>query len=81
MAVTTTTIAIGKWANRANLNFVPCNSRVNGKFYGAFGLELTNAMAVHERRPYRIDENGTTVYITYDDDTNGDVVIYRLQEA
>lgn len=81
MAVITTTIAVGKWSSRASLSYTPCNSGVNGKVYNPFGVEVGHPLSTHERRPYKIEENGTTTYIMYDDDSKGNVPIYRIQEA
>jgi hypothetical protein len=76
-----TMIAVGKWDDRGNLDFVPCNERVNGKRYNAFGVQISAAgdpAAV--RRPYKIEEVGTTTYVMYDDDTLTDVPIFKTTE-
>ena len=75
--VTITEIAFGMWDERASLEYIPPNSPLKGKFYGAFGdtdFTLT-------RRPYKIEEASGVSYVMYDDDKNGGAVIYRLTEV
>jgi hypothetical protein len=81
MSVTTTTIALGKWDNRANLDYKPCNNTLDdGNVYDAYGKRIPYGGKT--RRPYKIEQldNGTA-YIMYDDDSNGDVPIYKVVEA
>ncbi len=79
MSVITTMIAVGKWNNKENLNFVPVGERVNGVRYTAYGVPATSAGdPAAERRPYKIEDNGTDTYIMYDDDSRSDVPIYRI---
>lgn len=82
MAVITTTAAIGKWENRKTLDYRPVNDRmVNNKRYNAFGVPIYTAGDPAEtRRPYKIEENGGTTYVMYDDDSENDVVIFRSVE-
>lgn len=81
MAVYTTTVAVGKWANRKNLTYVPVNNRINGKTYNAFGVASDRSIdPVQTRRPYKIEEDGNTSYVMYDDDSAADVAIYRTVE-
>lgn len=70
----TTEIAFGKWNDRKSLDYIPCNSPLDGKFYGPYG-DLDS----FERRPYKIEENGGVSYVMYDEDSNGSV-IYRITE-
>lgn len=82
MAQYVTMIAVGKWDDRANLNYVPCNERVNGKRYNAFGVAIVSAGDTAEvRRPYKMEEDGGTTYVMYDDDSNVDVPIFKTVEA
>ena len=83
MSVIITTIALGKWENRANLNYAPVNNRLaNGQRYNAFGVQISRAGDPAEtRRPYKIEDNGGTVYVMYDDDSDGDAVIFKMEEA
>lgn len=77
-----TMIALGRWGARHILEFVPCNNRVNGKRYNAFGVQIVSAGDPAEvRRPYRIEEDRGTTYVMYDDDTNGDVPIFKTSEV
>ena len=75
-------VALGRWADRANLNYQPVNNRFpNGKRYNAFGVPISAAGDPAEtRRPYRIEELGSTSYVMYDDDSNADVPIFKTQE-
>jgi hypothetical protein len=83
MPVTTTTIALGRWENRTSLDYRPVNAILsNGRRYGPFGVPISQAGDTAEiRRPYRIDEQGSTTYIMYDDDQFGDVPVYRVVEG
>ena len=81
MAVTTTTVALGKWANRSNLKYQPCNNPVNGRKLNAFGLQLGDGAANMLRRPYKVDEQGSVAYVMYEDDSRTDVPIFRIVEA
>jgi hypothetical protein len=82
MSTITTMIAVGRWSKRTNLQYVPCNEKAAGQKYNAFGVPNSAAMdPTITRRPYKIEENGSTTYIMYDDDTYSDVAIYRIQEA
>ena len=83
MATTITTVALGKWDDRANLNYAPCNNKLaNGRRYNAFGVPISQAGDPAEtRRPYKVEEDGGTVYVMYDDDSNGDAVIFKMVEA
>ena len=77
-----TMIAVGKWENRASLTYVPVNERVNGKRYNAFGVPISQAGDPAEvRRPYRMEEDGNTTYVCYDDDSRVDVPIYKTVEV
>ena len=78
-----TLIALGKWADRATLNYQPVNSRLaNGRRYNAFGVPICAAGDPAEtRRPYRIEETGGTTYVMYDDDTTGNVPIFKTAEV
>lgn len=82
MANYITTIAVGRWNDRANLSYQPVNNRINGKCYNAFGVEIYRAGDPAEtRRPYKMEESGTTTYVMYDDDSANDVPIYRTTEV
>lgn len=82
MANYVTMIALGKWEDRATLSYVPVNEKLNGRRYNAFGVAIVNAGDPAEvRRPYKIEEDGTTSYVMYDDDTKADVPIYKTVEA
>lgn len=82
MAQFITMIAVGKWANRESLQFVPVNNKVNNKRYNAYGVQIVSAGDPAEvRRPYRMEENGGTTYVMYDDDSFDDVPIYKTVEA
>lgn len=80
---TTTLIALGKWDDRANLNFVPVNNQLaNGRRYNAFGVQISRAGDPAEtRRPYKIEELDGTTYVMYDDDSAVDVPIYKAVEV
>ena len=74
-------IAMGTWAERKALHYVPVNSEIEGKRFGAYGLSLTSNWDVAAvRRPFRMEE-GESAYIMYDDDSAGPVPIYRIQEV
>lgn len=79
MATITTSIARGKWENRASLSYQPVNEPLNGRRYGPFGLPAS--FGSEQRRPYRVEESGNITYVAYDSDENADVVIYRMVEA
>ena len=82
MPTTVTTIAVGKWENRKNLEYAPCNERVKGKRYNAFGVQISQAGDPAEvRRPYKMEEDGTTIYVMYDDDAFADVPIFKTEEV
>lgn len=83
MPITTQLIALGKWENRASLNYQPVNARLeNGRRYNAFGVPISQAGDPAEvRRPYKIEETGGTTYVMYDDDTAEDVPIFKSVEA
>lgn len=83
MAQTVTTIALGTWDERTALPFIPVNSKFpNGARYNAFGVRIASAGdAAETRRPYRIDETGSTTYVMYDDDSEGPVPIYKTEEV
>lgn len=83
MATTISMIAVGKWNDRANLNFVPVNSALpNGVRYDAFGVPSTSAVEPGlTRRPYKIEEAEGVSYIMYDDDANGSVAIFKIAEV
>ena len=70
----TTEIGYGKWNDRKSLDYIPCNSPLDGKFYGPYG-----DIDPFERRPYKIEEDGGVSYVMYDEDSNG-AVIYRITE-
>lgn len=76
MATVTTTIGYGFWNDRKTLDYVPCNSPLEGRFYGPFG-----SLDDKTRRPYKIEQNGNTTYIMYDDDNVNGSVIYKMVEA
>lgn len=82
MSVITQTIALGKWENRAALDYRPVNAKLaNGRRYNAFGVPIAVAGDPAEtRRPFKIEEDGATTYVMYDDDASGDVPIYRTVE-
>lgn len=82
MSITTTTIAIGKWENRETLDYKPCNSVLtNGKTYDGRGRQVQKYPENYtERRPYKIEEAGAVAYVMYDDDTEKDVPIFRIQQ-
>ena len=82
MATTISKIAVGKWNDRTNLDYVPVNSVLpNGVRYNAFGVPSTSAVDPGlTRRPYKIEEAGSVTYIMYDDDTNSDVAIFKTEE-
>ena len=92
MPIITTTIAVGYWSDRQNLDYIPVNDRLpNGLRYDAQGfpvgnrndgkstIDYGNARRA-ERRPYRIDDGGSVVYICYDSDADADIPIYRIEE-
>lgn len=83
MATTISKIAVGKWNDRANLDYVPVNSTLpNGVRYDAFGVPSTSAVEPGlTRRPYKIEEAGSASYIMYDDDAKGDVAIFKIEEV
>ena len=82
MAQYITEIAVGRWANRANLNYVPCNEPIGGVRFNAFGVRIGQARDPGDtRRPYRMEEAGTTTYVMYDSDGSADVPIYRTREV
>lgn len=80
MSTTITTIAIGKWNDRANLDYKPVNSILeNGKRYDARGKEISDyPRNTVDRRPYKFEETDTTAYVMYDDDAEKEVPIYRI---
>lgn len=82
MAQYVTTVALGRWADRDNLNYKPANSRLeDGKRYNAFGVPISRAGDPAElRRPYKIEEAGNVAYVMYDDDTNDVVPIFKTAE-
>lgn len=77
-----TTVGLGRWEDRASLNYQPVNAQLaNGKRYGAFGVPISQAGDPAEvRRPYRIEEAGSVAYVMYDDDSFGDVPIFKTSE-
>lgn len=80
MAQYVTTVAVGKWNDRANLDYAPVNSKVNGVLYNAFGVRITSAGGTADtRRPYRMEESGNTTYVMYDDDAKGGVPIFKVE--
>lgn len=82
MAEHVTLIAVGRWEERNSLSFVPVNEKVNGILYNAFGVPVSAAgdpAAV--RRPYRMEESGTTTFVMYDSDERVDVPIYKIEEV
>ena len=83
MAEYVTSIALGTWDERSTLDFQPVNNRLkDGKRYNAFGVAISQAGDPAEtRRPYRIEEIGSTSYVMYDDDANGPVPIYKTSEV
>lgn len=82
MAQFITLIAVGKWADRAHLAYVPVNNKVNGRRYNAFGVPISQAGDPAEvRRPYRLEEDGSTTYVCYDDDTLAEVPIFKTEEV
>lgn len=83
MSVTIQMVALGRWENRANLNYVPVNSALpNGARYNAFGISSRSATDPGlTRRPYKIEEAEGVSYIMYDDDAKGDVAIFKVAEA
>lgn len=83
MAQTIQMIALGKWENRATLNYQPVNSKLaNGRRYNAFGVPIQSPGDPSEvRRPYKMEEAGGTVYIMYDDDRGSDVPIFKSTEV
>ena len=83
MATIITTLAVGKWDDRANLNYQPVNNQLsNGRRYNAFGVLISRAGDPAEtRRPYKVEEAGGTTYVMYDDDANGGVPIYKMVEV
>ena len=81
MSVITQEISLGKWDNRENLDYRPVNTPINGKYYNACGVEVNNSLAGVKRRPCKIDQQGATAYVMFDDDSFADVVIYRITEV
>ena len=83
MPTTVSMIALGKWDDRANLNYVPVNSALpNGARYNAFGVSNKSAADPGlTRRPYKIEEAEGVSYIMYDDDANNDVAIFKIAEV
>lgn len=73
-------LAIGKFADRENLDYKPVNEPVNGVFYNSYGLKVNHSLANTVRRPFKIDVQGNTTYIMFDDDSKSDVCIYRIVE-
>ena len=80
MSTTINTIAIGRWENRAALDYKPVNSVMeDGKTYDARGVPVCCYPRNYtERRPFKIEENGDVAYVMYEDDTEKDVPIYRI---
>ena len=76
-------VAVGKWAERATLDYKPVNARLsNGRRYGSFGVPISSPGDPAEiRRPYKIEDLGSVVYVMYDDDSYGDVPIFRALEV
>jgi hypothetical protein len=82
MPIITTTVAVGKWENRASLEYFPVNGRINGKRFNAFGIQIDHPNEkVETRRPFKIDDGGSVVYICYDSDADTDIPIYRIEEV
>lgn len=73
-------LALGKFDNRENLDYKPVNEPINGAYYNSFGLKLNHPLANVTRRPYKIDTQGDTTYIMFDDDAKSDVCIYKIVE-
>ena len=74
----TTTLALGKFDDRENLDFKPVNESVNGAYYNAYGVKVNHPLANVTRRPYKIDTQGNTTYIIFDNDDKSDVCIYKI---
>ena len=78
MSVITTEVAIGEWENRADLEYRPCNDRIEGYgFIDALGRKLPSARSEDQRRPYKVETGGSVTYIMYD---SGTAPIFRVTE-
>lgn len=73
-------LAIGKFDNRETLNYQPVNEPINGACYNAFGVKINHPYANAERRPFKVDAQGSVTYIMFDNDANADVCIYKIVE-
>lgn len=79
MSVIRTEVAVGAWAERANLEYVPCNRKVAGYGYvDAAGRKVSPGSGGDvNRRPYLVETGSSVTYIKYDD---GVSPIFRVTE-
>lgn len=78
MAKTTTTEwAIGSWANRGSLNYVPIDKAIKGAYFTERPGSRNSPPPYQERVPYKVEETGTGVtYIAYSSDDVTEIVRY-----
>lgn len=78
MAKTTTCEwAIGEWAGRASLNYVPIDTPISGRYFVQRSGNKTLAPAYQDRIPYKVEVTGEGVtYLAYSSDSPTEIVRY-----